>query len=61
MRYKIFVCEKCGEEGEYEHDRKASVFEVLIEIKDQHYQADRFCIWDNEMVRVTIEREKLGE
>ena len=51
-----WYCEKCGEEGEVEHDRKASVFEVLIEIKDQHYQADRFCVWDNDMVRVTIEQ-----
>lgn len=47
-------CEKCGEKGEYEHDRKASVFLVITEIMDQHYQANRFCLWDSDMVRVRV-------
>ena len=50
-------CEKCGEEGEVEHDRKAGVWEVYQEIKDQHYQADRFCTFDRYMVRITVIEE----
>ena len=48
-------CEKCGEEGEVKHDRKAGVWDIIQKIRDQHYHASLICVWNPDMVRITVE------